>query len=226
VNVGSQVAPNTALGTLTGSDEYWIELAVPVHLLQWICVPSGGDEQGSAVRLSSASSGNGGLPRRGEVLRLLPDLEPEGRMARVLVSVPDPLALRPENAGATPLILGDYVSADVEGKGLPVAASLERRVVRDGQSVWVMNPDRKLEIRPVTVAFRNPGTLLITEGLEPGEQIVVSDLPAAIEGMMLRTPQDPAGGTAGGVPGEGVRGPVGEAGRGAGQGAGGGGQRP
>jgi len=50
VNVGVQVSPNTALGTLTGSDEYWIELTVPVHLLPWIQVPRNGDEEGSAVR--------------------------------------------------------------------------------------------------------------------------------------------------------------------------------
>jgi hypothetical protein len=226
VNLGLQVSPNTALGTLTGSDEYWIELTVPVHLLPWIQVPRNGDEQGSAVRLNSASAGNGGAPRRGEVLRLLPDLEPSGRLARVLVSVSDPLALRPENAGLSPLILGDYVSAVVEGTGLPLAAALERRVVRGGESVWVMNPDRQLEIRPVTVAFRNPDDLLITEGLQPGEQIVVSDLPAAMPGMALRTLQDAAAGPEPAGPGGGLQGAGGGSGRGAGDASGGGGQRP
>lgn len=192
VNVGLQVTPNTALATLTGSDEYWVELTVPVNLLRWLRVPGGGDERGSAVRIWSVSAGAESGARRGEVLRRLPDLEPSGRLARVLVSVPDPLALRPENAGEPPLILGDYVRAEIEGLGLPKAAAVERRVFRDGDQVWVMNPQRQLEIRPVTVAFRNPDTLLVTAGLQPGEQVIVSDLPAAIAGMALRTPQDAA----------------------------------
>jgi RND family efflux transporter MFP subunit len=190
VNVGMQVNINTALATLTGSDEYWIELTVPVDQLRWVRVPDVADPSGSKVRLTSVSSGNGAGTRIGEVLRLLPDLEPNGRLARVLVSVHDPRSLLPENTGKPPLILGDYVRAEIEGVGLASAAALERRVFRDGDVVWVMNAQKQLEIRPVTVGFRTVETMLVTAGLEPGEQIIVTDLPAAVPGMALRTAQN------------------------------------
>jgi RND family efflux transporter MFP subunit len=191
VNVGMQVSPTTELAIVSGSDEYWIELTVPVDDLKWIRIPDGPDQPGSLVRVRSQVTRNKGTARQGRVLRLLPDLEPNGRLARVLVSVRDPLALQPENQGKPALILGDYVSAVIEGIGVSNAVALDRTYFRDGDQVWVMTPEHQLEIRPVTVAFRSVDTLLVSDGLQDGERVVVTDLPAALEGMALRTPEDP-----------------------------------
>ena len=196
VNVGMLANLNTALVTLTGSDEYWIELTLPVDQLRWVRIPDAEGAPGSTVRVASASSGQGTESRTGTVLRLLPDVESNGRLARMLVSVSDPRSTQPANAGKPPLILGDYVRAEIEGVGLPRAVALERRVFRDGDSVWLMNEQKQLEIRPVTVAFRTPSRMLVTAGLEPGEQVVVTDLPAAVPGMRLRTPEDAPPGNA------------------------------
>jgi len=190
VNVGMQVTAATPLATVTGSDEYWVELTVPVDQLRWIHIPAGGDDVGSAVRLFSETTRGRGEFREGRVFRLLPDLEPNGRLARLLVSVRDPLALQPQDAGKPILILGDYVRGEIDGVGLPTAVALNRDLFRDGNRVWVMNEENQLEIRPVTVAFRGPDTLLVTEGLEPGDRVITTDLPAAVEGMALRTAED------------------------------------
>jgi len=195
VNAGTQVNTVTPLLTFTGSDEYWIELTVPVDQLRWIQVPVTDGEHGSKVRMKSESSRNGHSLREGEVLRLLPDLEPNGRLARLLVRVSDPLALIPANAGKAPLILGDYVSAEIEGVGIANATALERGLFHDGDLVWVMNGEMKLEIRPVTVAFRGPEKLVVTGGVKEGDLVITTDLPAAVEGMALRGAGDrPPGG--------------------------------
>ncbi|TFG49550.1 MAG: efflux RND transporter periplasmic adaptor subunit [Gemmatimonadales bacterium] len=209
VNAGMQVTANTALLTLTGSDEYWVELTVPVDQLRWLRIPRAVGERGSRVRLTSESFRHGKDSREGEVLRLLPDLEPNSRLARVLVSVADPLALRPENAGQPALILGDYVRAQIEGAGLPAAVALERSVFRDGDQVWVMSPRKELEIRPVTVGYRGPETLLVTAGLTNGDQVITTDLPAAVAGMSLRTATDAPAVEAGRGPGMAQGGPGG-----------------
>lgn len=211
VNLGMQVTASTPLATVTGSDEYWIELTVPVDQLPWIRVPRANDEAGSPVEVRSQTAGNKGAAREGGVLRLLPDLEPNGRLARLLVSVKDPLALQPGNAGKPALILGDYVSAQIRGVGVPAAVALDRSLFRDGDQVWVMTPAKQLEIRPVTIAYRGADTMLVTDGLESGEEVIVTELPAAVEGMTLRTADDPMpmGGKpgAGGGPGAGAGGP-------------------
>ncbi|HUH04425.1 MAG TPA: hypothetical protein VML75_20660, partial [Kofleriaceae bacterium] len=44
----------------------------------------------------------------------------------------------------------------------------------------------RLETRPVKVIWRQRDTVLVRNGLTPGERIVTSPVPAPIEGMRLR----------------------------------------
>ena len=90
--MGSQAMPQSDLGTLVGTDAYWVKVSIPVDRLQWVSVP------GSPATIIS----NGGTARKGRVIKLLGDLEEKGRMARLLVEVRDPLALRPGNEGTKP----------------------------------------------------------------------------------------------------------------------------
>ncbi len=192
VNVGTQVTPSTPLLLATGSDEYWVEVSLPAEQLRWIRVPGADGAAGSEARVYPNGGGGARGARRGFVFRVLPDLEPEGRLARVLVRVPDPLARTPGNGEQPSLLLGDYVSVEIDGIGLPSAVALERRLFRDGDRVWLMNDRNELQIHPVTVGFRGLETMLVTGGLNGGERVVATDLPAAVPGMALRE-ADPAG---------------------------------
>ena len=70
---------------------------------------------------------------------------------------------------------------------MPSAASVAREYIHDSNSVWVMAPGGSLAIRPVEIAFRGTHHVLITGGLEPGEQLVTTDITAPVEGMALST---------------------------------------
>lgn len=203
VNVGAQVTPATALGTLAGTDEYWIRVTLPVDQLRWIRIPHGSGETGSTVRVGNRTAWGPDACRTGRVIRLLSDLEAEGRMAQLLVAVEDPQSLIPENATRPRLLLGDYVSVEIDGLELESAAAVDRRLFRDGDRVWIMNAKGDLEIRPVEVAFRDRTNLFVTGGLRDGESVVLTDLSAAVDGMPLRTAQS---GAPGGLsPGDGAR---------------------
>lgn len=187
VNVGMQVTPSTVLATLSGTDAYWIELAVPVDELKWIETPRTGTEQGALARVYSEAAWRTNTFREGRVVRLLNDLEKDGRMARLLVEVGDPEALSPANKGKPPLLLGDYVRVEIEGIELKAVAALDRQWIRDGRFVWLMDAGKKLEVRPVEVVFRGRDRLLVRDGLRAGEQVVVTDLASPVAGMLLRT---------------------------------------
>jgi hypothetical protein len=173
-------------------DAYWVELALPVAQLRFVSLPGADGQAGSPVRIFDASAWGPGRERRGRVLRLLGDLEPEGRMARLQVEVPDPLALRPEHAGLPVLLVGAYVRAELEGPTLDGVVSVDRALLRDGDRIWVMNASDELEIRPVEVAFRGGERVLVSAGLAAGERIVSSDLSAPVAGMPLRTASESA----------------------------------
>ncbi|MCS7089173.1 MAG: efflux RND transporter periplasmic adaptor subunit [Verrucomicrobiota bacterium] len=185
VHVGSLVGPATPLATLAGTDEYWVEVTVPVDQLPWLFVPHWNSATGSVARIWRVGEVPPGAARQGRILKLLPDLEQGGRLARLLVVVTQPWTEPVVGTNLPPLLLGDSVRVELEGRVLR-AVPVDRRWCRDGDHVWIMNDRDELEIRSVTVAFRGPETLLVTDGLREGDRIVVSELSAAVPGLPLR----------------------------------------
>jgi RND family efflux transporter MFP subunit len=187
VDVGDVVSNTTPVLTLYGIDEFWIELAIPSSQLRWV------EEGVSRVRLSSPTAWGPGQTREGRVLRLLPDVDSGGRMARVLVSVPDPLSHTPEHAGEPQLLVNDYLNATIEGRTVEDVITLPRTLVREGETVWVMNDRDELEIRSIEMAYRGREHVLVSSGLASGERVVTSDIAAPVPGMPLRRESDDGG---------------------------------
>lgn len=198
VELGAQVEPGAELATLVATDAYWIEVSVPVDQLRWIRFPGGEGAPGSPVRVYDEAAWGPGVHREGEVVRLLGDLESEGRMARVLIVVRDPLGTDAAAgiadadtdgvADAPPrLLLGAYLRTEIEGRNLADVIALDRELLREGDRVWLLDDQGRLEIRPVTVGFRASDRVLVTAGLRAGERVVRSDLSAPVAGMPLRT---------------------------------------
>ena len=195
VDLGAQVNPQTQLARLVGTDEYWVQVSVPVDRLRWISFPDGQGYPGSSVCIHQQVGTEEPNEWSGEVVRLLGDLEPQGRMARVLVSVRDPLGLAEGNEGRPPLLIRSYVNVVIEGAELANVVAMQRSALRDGDQVWIMGNDGKLAFREPVITWRNRDTVLIRSGIEAGERLVVSDLPAPVEGMTLRLGDDGAGGS-------------------------------
>lgn len=186
VAVGGEVDSSTAVAELVGVDTWWIEVAVPASALRWLAFPDG-DEAGAVVRLYNEGVWPPGVYREGRVVRLLGELEEDGRLARVLVAVDDPLA---RDSDAPRLLLGSFLRAEIRGRTLEQAVALEPSWVRPGDTVWVMDDQGLLEIRDLEVAYRDGSQVLVTDGLAEGDRIVTSPLALPAEGMPLRTADD------------------------------------
>jgi len=188
IDVGSMVSTVTQIATLVGTDEYWVELSVPVDELKWLDVPAARGTTGSQARIYYPAAWPDDTSRAGQVLRLAAELEPQGRMARLLVEVPDPLCLDPNNAGKPQMILGAYVRVELRGRGLADVAAVPRSAVRDGDRVWIMTPDDELEIRPVgeKIVRRGENVVYVAGALRDGERLVVSDIGTPVDKLKLR----------------------------------------
>jgi RND family efflux transporter MFP subunit len=186
VDQGSRLTTQSIIAHLVGTDIYWVELSVSQADLRWVLLPEEGME-GSEVLLRQPNVWAEGATREGKVVRLLPDLSEQGRMARLLVEVEDPLALLTENAGKPKLLIGQYLEAELLGQEVDSAFRIARAHLRDGEFVWVMNGENKLEVRPLEILFRGTEDVLAIAGVESGERIVTTDLATAAEGMPLRT---------------------------------------
>jgi len=199
VNIGSQVSPGTELSRLIGLDEYWVMAAVPVRSLRWIRFPdasgSGAETAamesinaeakasgGSTVFLRNPDVWGAGVGRKARVARMIGTLDAQTRLARVLITVDDPLGLE---SGDPALILDSLVETEIEGQSIDDVVRLQRDFVRDQDTVWVM-ADNKLQIRKVEVVFRDIDYAYIRKGLDSGDEVVTTTLATVAQGVDLR----------------------------------------
>ncbi|HKJ76252.1 MAG TPA: efflux RND transporter periplasmic adaptor subunit [Gammaproteobacteria bacterium] len=185
VALGSRVTTGTAMLTLVATDTFWVRVDLPVDALKWLEVPEDDGGKGTTVTLRR-SDWPQGEHRTGRVLRLIPSLEREARLAQLLVAVPDPLAQEADNRGKPRLLVNDYVEATLAGRTLEGVVALDRALLRGGDRVWILE-DGKLVIREVEVAFRGPSKVLIAAGVEDGDEVVATELATPVPGMALRT---------------------------------------
>jgi len=187
VNLGTQVAVGASLASLVGTDEYWVEVSIPVDELKRIRIPEFNSTTGAPVRIYHAGAWGPDTHRKGTVTRLMSEIEPQGRMARLLVTVEDPLELKAPPQNRRQLILSSYVRVELVGQKLTNIVRVNRTAMRDGNHVWIMGADDKLEIRQVKIAWSGNDHVCVSEGLAAGDRLIVSDLGGAVQGMPLRT---------------------------------------
>lgn len=181
VDLGQLVSPQTTVARLVGTDEYHVQVSVPISSLRTIHARTE-ETPGSPVTIIQRV-GQGTIERDGEVIRQLPDLDPGGAMARILVRIKNPLGEK----GGLPLLLGSFVDVAVRAQPIDDAIRVPRVALRNGRSVYVMNEEDLLEIRDVEIAWSEPDAVLVTSGLEPDERVVISRIATPIPNMLLRT---------------------------------------
>jgi hypothetical protein len=181
-----------------------VQASIPVARLAVIAVPGLNSEEGKGAAVTVVQEiGGKRIERAGRVVRLLGDLDPVGRMARLLVEIDDPLGLKktPKKSGGEgakpapelPLLLGAFVEAAIEADTLTDVVELPRLALRDGDSVYVVDGEGRLAVRTVEVAWRREQTVLVKKGLDAGDEVIVSRLPSAVPGMLIRkAPKKPA----------------------------------
>ncbi len=183
VNLGSQVAPGDNLGRLVGREEYWVSVTLPVSKIPYISLPKNG-QRGSTVRILDRKAWRKGVYRTGYVYQLVGALEDQTRLARLLVSVPDPLAY--QNDSLPSLIINSFVEVNIQADSIADVVRLNRDYLREQETVWVMEAG-KLQIRDVDVAFSDAQYAYIDRSLQGNDRIVTTNLLTVTEGAPLRT---------------------------------------
>ncbi len=182
VDLGSQVTNQETMARVVGTDSYRVMASVPIERLSWIDIPQKEGEPGSKAGVTFAQ----GSRIEGRVVRLMGDLSSEGRMARVLIEVEDPLMLERESRDRPPLLLGEYVRVQIEGRRLEDVFEIPRSALRDNAFVWTVGDDDRLKIREVQPVWKDERLVLVRDGLEPGMKLIVSDLGAPVDGMPVQ----------------------------------------
>jgi len=195
VDLGQLISPQARVAELVGTDRFWVQVSVPFELLDRIRFSQGEEGAGSAARVLVNPDLETGASKPARVERLLGDLSDRGRMARILVSIDDPLNLSPDaDPAARPVLLNSYVRVDIDGGTLTDVVEIPRVALRENRQVWVRDATGQLQIREVNVRWRRRDTVLVGNHFDPQEQLITSRLAVVIPGMKVRVGTLPGAG--------------------------------
>jgi RND family efflux transporter MFP subunit len=187
VDLGQYVRGGVSVGTV--ADSTTAEIVVPLSLdeVLRLTVPRAGSGEKGSPATVEINSGSRTYRWPGAVVRSLGEVDPRGRMTRLVVAVDDPYHLRESRPGGRPdLEVGLFVNVVFEGGTIKGAFPMPRRALRENSTLWIAADDDTLRVQPVKVVRREDGTVLIGEGLQEGDRIILTTLPGAAAGMKLR----------------------------------------
>jgi len=121
---------------------------------------------------------------QGRVTRLEPALDARARTVQVVIEVENPYAdARPP--ARIPLVANLQVEVAIVGAMMDGVVAIPSGALR-GDLVYVADAHDRLALRRVGVAFRQDGMVVLNDGLEPGERLVLDDIAPALPGMQLQ----------------------------------------
>ncbi|MFP6713028.1 MAG: hypothetical protein VB913_15165 [Rhodospirillales bacterium] len=124
----------------------------------------------------------------GRVARVSDRLDPRTRTLGVIIAVDNPYKLSSKNL-RPPLAKNMYVEVELRGTPQKNRIVVPRSALHNG-SVYTVGNDNRLKIKKVSIAYSQGNLSVLASGLKSGEQVVVSDLIPAIEGMLLTPVND------------------------------------
>jgi len=186
VDVGQFVAAGTPLGVTFAIDIAEIRLPLSGNDLDYLNLPSAtrlDNAQRVPVTLTADEGGVGGA-WQGQIVRTEGVIDRTSRVLYAVAEVVDPYGVlgrsdRPE------LKVGTFVRAEIQGRQAEDVVVLPRAVLRPDQTVLIANAERRLEVRPVTVARAEPRKVYISSGIEAGELVITTSMDAPIPGTQL-----------------------------------------
>jgi membrane fusion protein (multidrug efflux system) len=160
---GNLVRAGVKLGEFLNPDRYELEAAVQQSDLSYVRI-------GQQVQLRSEEDERSWT---GVVERIGQSVDPGTQTVKVFIRV-DGRDLRG----------GAYLSGNLQGAALSDAVAVERALINDQQSLWVVG-DSTLQERPVEV-LAGFGKMVAVRGLQDGDLLVSQRIPSAYAGMPVR----------------------------------------
>ncbi len=117
---------------------------------------------------------------QGVVVRTEGKVDERTRMINVVVRVDEPYSQKP------PLVPGLFVTVNIDGRPIDNGVVIPRAALRQGNVVWVVDQNGRLEFRPVEVALHSYSGVVIKGGLNDNEEVVVSPIKDVTNGMTVR----------------------------------------
>jgi RND family efflux transporter MFP subunit len=187
IDVGQYVRAGNKVASVAGTDA--VEIVIPLQLeeLAWLQVPRNGKSGDGSVATVRMFIGEKLNEWQGRIVRSYGEIDPRTRMAKVVVAVKDPFGKKQKNTEPpAELSPGMFAEVLLHGTEMPDVFVIPRGAVRDDDTIWTVDENKKLLIKKVKIVRRERQEVLVTAGLEAGDQVILTGLAAAADGMLLR----------------------------------------
>ena len=180
VDIGQFVSRGNAVATLYAGDEAEVRLPIADRQLAFLNLPVGirgelPEHLQPAVTLSAEYAGQQ-LEWQGRIVRTEAQIDTMSRMVHVVARI--------TNEGqTTPLSVGLFVNAEIQGFTADEIVVLPRTAMREGNNVLVVDNDNRLRLRAVEPLRLYQDEVFIKQGLRAGERVCISPLQTAVDGM-------------------------------------------
>jgi len=190
VDIGQFVSRGSTIATLYASQALEVRLPIADRQLAFLNLGDGqfGElppSQQPAVTLSSRYAGRD-LRWSGRIVRTEAQIDVASRMVHVVARVDN-------REQSTPLRVGLFVEADIEGLEVDAVVVLPRSALRTGNQVLVVDDEDRLRLRDVELLRLYQDEAYIRAGLAAGERVCISPLQTAIEGVKVKALPPAAG---------------------------------
>lgn len=186
VDMGQFVTAGTPLGRAFATDRVELRLPIKQDQLSALGLPIGYvAEQGGGPEVALSAT-VAGLEQRwqGRLVRLDASIDSSTRLLYAIAEVEDPYGENVSQHGM-PLAVGLYVEATIKGRKIEQAMRIPGAALRAGDTVFVISKEGLLDIRSVGVTHSSSDFAVIHQGINPGDQVIVSSIRNPLEGMAV-----------------------------------------
>ena len=178
VELHEQLSPGMPIARIYASDRFQVRLPVTRQQLALVQTADDG-KPGSTVVINDPVSG---IRWQGHIQRS------EGHVAaNRLVYLVAALELAQLPADRRHQVLpGSLVQAEISSRPIDNVIAIPAAALRANNTVWLLGPDKRLQIRNVELLHRDRDQVYLTAGLTAGERLITSHLAAVTEQMVLR----------------------------------------
>lgn len=187
-DIGQTVQRGQRLAVVLDTSELEVHLPIPIRATAFVDLPlTERTDDGPDVELTANFAGER-CTWLGKIVRVDGEVD---RRTRQLTAIARVTA----SADAKPLLVGMFVEARISGRIAENVYRVPSSALHSGNHIWVLTaepsegpelPEYVLRDRTVTVLRNEREHAILTRGLDPGDIICLSNLPAPIDGMAVR----------------------------------------
>jgi multidrug efflux pump subunit AcrA (membrane-fusion protein) len=141
-------------------------------------------QQGNVIL--SADFGGKKFTWTGYLVRGEGAIQETSRLRYVVAEIPHPYVEDPQQPDRPVLVAGQFFNAVIEGAWMENVIKLPRHYLREGNRVLVVNSDSALELKPVSVLYRDKEHIYVDDGLMSGDQVVTTPPEIVVEGAKVK----------------------------------------